>query len=165
MTEQSPRTRNLSLRLRAPAQGNGRLQRAVQACAVGCGPWQGHLRGYFLSMCLRWPAISRPARYVRAQIRGLARSEGVGRFAAHSKIKRPPTETASKPAKKNLGYCGIPSTMNERACVVLSLIALTSFMYDELLKACAFSTLSNAYAMKRSGAVPSRAVILLVRAM
>jgi len=64
--------------------------------------------------------------------------------AAHSKIKRPPTEAASKPAKKNLGYCGIPSTMNERACVVLSLIALTSFMYDELLNACAFSTLSNA---------------------
>jgi hypothetical protein len=48
--------------------------------------------------------------------------------AAHSKIKRPPTEAASKLAKKHLGYCGIPSTMNERACVVLSRIALTSFM-------------------------------------
>ena len=63
---------------------------------------------------------------------------------AHSKIKRPPTEAASKLAKKHLGYCDIASTMNERACVVLPRIALTSFMYAELLKACAFSTLSNA---------------------
>ena len=33
-------------------------------------------------------------------------------------------------------YCATLSTMNERACVVLPRIALTSFMYGELLKAC-----------------------------
>jgi hypothetical protein len=80
-------------------------------------------------------------------------------------LEKPPEKEAAnwgglEACEKHLGYCGIPSTMNERAFVDFARIALTSFCRGELFQACAFSALSKAMMMNRFGAVPSRAVSL-----
>ena len=58
----------------------------------------------------------------------------------------------------------MPSTVNTRDLVVFERISLTCFCSGELYQAYAFSALSKALMTKRFGGVPSRAVMLSVRA-